>query len=234
MKGRMPTTKSRDPEILGGKRRGRPRKDPTSPLVALSKQHEEELSRARIGLESNVSGAVAAYMMGISLDSLNGRRRAGRGLIPDYTRAKSNKDGTRYNWRSVLDCSEAEVNGRWISAGRKRTEAEGASALSAALAAAKVRRAEAEAEIASLTRELRRHGIKALERMLPWSVDDRGRVLGTAAAYPARPAKPHTTVEVLQMQWVEQRSREVLMDAADSILSDTRRALSSAREAALG
>ena len=115
MSERQPAVEGRDPEILGGKRRGRPRKDPTSPLVALSEQHQDELSLARKGLESNVSGAVAAYTMGISLDSLNSRRRAGKGLFPDFTRAKSNKGGTRYNWRSVLDCSEAEVNGRSIS-----------------------------------------------------------------------------------------------------------------------
>lgn len=134
MRERQPTAKGRDPGIMGGKRRGRPRKDPTSPLVTLSEQHQDELSRARKGLEPDVSGAVAAYTMGISLDSLNSRRRAGKGLFPDFTRAKSNKGGTRYNWRSVLDCSEAEVNGRWISAGRQRIEEDEASALSAALA----------------------------------------------------------------------------------------------------
>lgn len=234
MRERQPAAKGRDPGILGGKRRGRPRKDPTAPLVTLSKQHQDELSRARRGLEPNVSGAVAAYTMGISLDSLNSRRRAGKGLFPDFTRAKSNKSGTRYNWRSVLDCSEAEVNGRWISAGRQRIEEDEACALSAALAAAKVRRAEADAEIESLTRELKRLGINALERMLPWVVDDRGRVLGTAAAYPTRFAKPHTTLEALQMPWVERRLHDVLIDAVDSILSDARQALSRPREASLG
>ena len=181
-----------------------------------------------------MSGAVAAYTMGISLDSLNSRRRAGKGLFPDFTRAKSNKGGTRYNWRSVLDWSEAEVNGRWISAGRQRIEEDEASALSAALAVAKIRRAEADAEIESLTKALKRLGIKALERVLPWAVDDRGRVLGSAAAYPAHLAKPHTTLEALQMPWVERRLHDVLMDAVDSILSDVRQALNRAREASLG
>lgn len=234
MDDHLPDTKSRDLGILGDRRRGRPRKDPTSPLVALSKEHEKELARARIGLEPNVSGTVAAYMMGISIDMLNSRRRTGRGLFPDYTRAKSNKGGTRYNWRSVLDCSEAEVNGRWISAGHQRSEEDDARTLSAALAAAKARRADADAEIESLTKALRRLGVKALGRMLPWAVDDRGRVLGTAAAYPAHLAKPHTTLEALQMPWVERRLRDVLMDAVDSILGDGRQALTSAREASLG
>ena len=181
-----------------------------------------------------MSGTVAAYMMGISVDTLNSRRRSGRGLFPDYTRAKSNKGGTRYNWRSVLDCSEAEVNVRSISAGHERSELDDDRTLSVALAAAKIRRAEADAEIESITRELRRRGVQALERMLPWAVDDRGRVLGSAAAYPARLAKPHTTLEALQMPWVERCLHDVLMCAVDSILSDARQAMSRAREATLG
>ena len=56
----------------------------------------------------------------------------------------------------------------------------------------------------------------------------------SAAAYPAHLAKPHTTLEALQMPWVERRLHDVLMDAVDSILSDVRQALNRAREASLG
>ena len=180
-----------------------------------------------------MSGTVAAYMMGISVDTLNSRRRSGRGLFPDYTRAKSNKGGTRYNWRSVLDCSEAEVNVRSISAGHERSERDDYRTLSLALAAAKIRRAEADAEIESITRELRRRGVQALERMLPWAVDVHGQVLGYAVAHPSYPAKPLTVVAALQMPWAEPSRRDALNDAVDSILSETRKVLRSARKANL-
>lgn len=205
-----------DPNILGSNPRGRPR---TKPVGQLTPSQEDEYAKAKAGQAEWVSAAVAAYMLGISVDTLRKRRqRKASGLVPEWQEPKSNRQGARYRWSSVQRCA---LPGHDDRLDEQRRELE---RLREASRTHEQRMADMEALLRAVLAE-GGAGAQALAKTQAWAVDEEQRVLGLAALHPSHPFQPMDWMEALARPWVSEPARQPYHHAAELRLDEVRHAL---------
>lgn len=195
-----------DPNILGSNPRGRPR---TKPVGQLTPSQEAEYAKARAGQAEWVSAAVAAYMLGISVDTLRKRRqRNAIGLLPEWQEPKSNRQGARYRWSSVLRCAMPGHDDR-LEEQRRKVE-------------------QLQDQVEALLRAVLGEsgaGAQALAKTQAWAVDEKQRVLGLAVLHSSHPFQPLDWIEALTRPWVSESARQPYHHAAELRLDEARHAL---------
>lgn len=202
--------------LWGGPRRGRPAKDPG---LKLTPAQQAEYGRAKAGKEEWVSAAVAAYMLGISTDTLRKRRqRKVGGLLPEYQAPKSNRQGARYRWSSVQRCAmpghddRLEEQRREVDRLRVSNEALG----------------QELADVKDLLAQLLARdgaGLKTLVTQSFWAVDEHQYIQGLAALHAGCAYQPLTWLEALTRPWTHERDREPYHRVASQRLELIRDAL---------
>lgn len=198
-----------DPNILGSNPRGRPR---TKPVGQLTPSQEDEYAKAKAGQVEWVSAAVAAYMLGISVDTLRKRRqRKASGLLPEWQEPRSNRQGARYRWSSVRRCAMPGYDDRLDEQRRKVEQLQDQVAHMEALLRAVLAESGA--------------GAQALAKTQAWAVDEEQRVLGLAALHPSHPFQPMDWMEALARPWVSEPARQPYHHAAEVRLDQVRHAL---------
>lgn len=195
-----------DPNILGSNPRGRPR---TKPVGQLTPSQEDEYAKARAGQVEWVSAAVAAYMLGISVDTLRKRRqRKASGLVPEWQEPKSNRQGARYRWSSVQRCAMPGHDDR-LEEQRRKVE-------------------QLQDQVEALLRAVLGEsgaGAQALAKTQAWAVDEKQRVLGLAVLHPSHPFQPLDWIEALTRPWVSESARQPYHHAAELRLDEARHGL---------
>ncbi|MFZ7095511.1 hypothetical protein ACOPJQ_08530 [Luteimonas dalianensis] len=159
-----------------------------------------------------MSAAVAAYMLGISSDTLRKRRqRKASGLLPEWQEPKSNRQGARYRWSSVQRCAMPGHDDRLEEQRRKVEQLQDQVADMEALLRAVLAESGA--------------GAQALAKTQAWAVDEKQRVLGLAALHPSHPFQPLDWIEALTRPWVSESARQPYHHAAELRLDEVRHAL---------
>jgi len=187
--------------------------------TGLSQAEEDELAAAKANKRTHVGPGVAAYMLGISKDTLKKRRQRGAGLVPDHVAAKSNRDGAAYVWASVVRCAGAERFDQNVLVERTDVLKQRTDALdkqSDALAAA----------VDALRFALRLQGAGGLEQEISWATSSDRRIMGLAALHPTLPATPMSLLEALQAHWSSDAVRQPYHQVAVELLSSAERAVS--------
>lgn len=187
--------------------------------LTLTPAEETELAAARANKRSHVGPGVAAYMLGISKDTLKKRRQRGTGLVPEFAPAKSNRDGAAYLWSSVVRCAGAERFDQSILIERTDVLKQRADAMDK-------QSDELAVVLEALRSALRRQGLPGLEQQISWAVSSDTRVMGLAVLHPMLPAAPMTLADALHAQWSNGAVRQPYHEIAVELLRSAEQAVS--------
>ena len=181
----------------------------TDSRQSLTLAQQDEMARARSGQRQWVGPAVAAYMLGISQDTLRKRRqRKVAGKVPAWEPAKSNRQGVRDVWSSVERCANPahddvlEKQTRDIEALKRQLHDQ--------------------QELLRRLLERNGQGLQALATDHAWAVDDDQRVVGLAVCNPGMSWRPMSWHEALLAAWDAEASRQPYHDAAAGLLERVR------------